>query len=165
MSIGLSVLIVLNWVGLIPHFGIGWGNGVRATGYELWVDKAIGFRSATGMNSNMPGGMVISVQTLGRWNVGGVEYHRWSLVCRTQSGTLLPGTYGTFTDVTISLIGPLLLTLGVLCWSVWRLATQRAFAQGSQICRNCGYDLRATPDRCPECGRVPSESAAGVAKR
>lgn len=63
-----------------------------------------------------------------------------------------------------ALLSFLLMLLGIILGARKRLAENRDERLAlARICPSCGYDLRATPDRCPECGAVP-EGVRGTSK-
>jgi hypothetical protein len=41
----------------------------------------------------------------------------------------------------------------------WWLIQARRWRKRKGMCPQCGYDMRATPQRCPECGMVAAETA------
>jgi hypothetical protein len=67
----------------------------------------------------------------------------------------------SFTHTFVQLPAWLSASLAAVLPAVWLYRwkrRRRAYQQG--LCPACGYDLRASPDRCPQCGAVPVKGAA-----
>ena len=73
-----------------------------------------------------------------------------------------PGSHGIY-HVEVMIPYWLVTLLPVAPPALWLLLWRRRRRTRGRICLRCGYDLRATPGRCPECGTVAANPATAGA--
>jgi hypothetical protein len=91
-----------------------------------------------------------------------VSEAQWFNLHRIQVG---PHYASPGQDIT-SVFGPLwpLVILAAILPAIWIVLAVRRAKRGKEgFCGKCGYDLRASPERCSECGTLVSTGSARVA--
>ncbi|HEY7119484.1 MAG TPA: hypothetical protein VH475_23030 [Tepidisphaeraceae bacterium] len=147
-AVGLAGLVIRSLV-VVDVF---WWQSPRVASYvafgggELWLKRTVisasdAYRFAPGLGhwSLDDNWWVLRRNSTFRWNMSGTPY---TSNCSSSVDLHVPGWAVTFPLITAMFL-------------VHRARVRRKHRVNSGLCARCGYDLRATPDRCPECGSVP----------
>lgn len=148
LSLLLCLAVCVLWVRSYPH------------GQDLYEHWAEGFYGSTFVNSRRGSLNLIHYPRVGD---AGENEHGLDLLGLTLSAgdglSRGAGVYHYALDIRYWVLFALT-AAPPLWWAVGRLLSRRGGAVRG-LCPACGYDLRATPDRCPECGADGTRAAAG----
>jgi len=101
--------------------------------------------------------LAMAAPRLGAWPI-----QAWGFRCTTGevgAGSFVPISLGHHVVVDLPYWQMVAVSGAILLWQMWRqIPRVRHFLRRSGMCPTCGYDMRASPARCPECGgAIPGE--------
>ncbi len=91
------------------------------------------------------------------WEFTFGDKHRWLVHHSYEFISVIDYSDGSYWELSIKALLIIFLVLPI--YSVVNVFSQRRMAQKrcmAGCCIVCGYDLRGTPDRCPECSSIPT---------
>jgi hypothetical protein len=135
------------------------GTTVLAGGviYVDWVTLTVSWPAAKQLKglspTGQPGGWTRLPPKQAQMRQDDFRRHAWGQVAYVQLN-LVANSQVRQNNFAVSCWLPVLLLPLIPIWWLIRLRRSQLRAV-SGLCAACGYDLRATPDRCPECGAIP----------
>ena len=145
LAVSVAALTAWAWGGSVSFRDLGdWGLWSHRGSLCFRILRYIGERPVTGPVLTV---MWDEWDTHLKW--AGFEYGR---------GEFIDGRFRYATaQVRVPLWFVALLAAPLPAWRGRTLARKRTASRRSSqgLCVQCGYDVRATPDRCPECGAAP----------
>jgi hypothetical protein len=150
LSFVLYVFSAVMWVRTRSHVKTAEFHGGSRTTYELasgggWACAAVSTRSGRPMDDSPRARDVLSEPA--RWGASWGTLTAVTMQQDMQGGAQITVTRYCLVSYPLALTATAILPL--IAASNW---LRRKLRGKAGHCTSCGYDLRATPDRCPECG-------------